>query len=171
MATITRNIFLILAAMVLFVACDSSFQPETATSAGAASKQANKVLHDDEILKFNSKNIYKNNILSITLPIPHPKELAIKAPNGTWFYLHVENEGADDMLMPKEKFAALKQLNLDTAKLEARYWNDGKAMRGKVFDETGTYLIYMADNLETEPDNALYFSSLIRYNNKNKPND
>ena len=167
----TRNTILILAAMVLFIACDSDNKPEPVTSSGTVSKQMNKVLHDDEILKFNSKNLYKNDTLSIILPIPHPKELAIKTPNEKWFYLHVENEGDSEMLMPKEKFAALKQLNLDTSKLEARYWDNGKAMRGKVFGETGAYLIYMADNLETEPDNTLHFSSIIQYNNKNKPND
>lgn len=168
--TNTRNIFLYLAAMVLLVACDSGYKPETETSAGLVSKQTNKVLHDDGILKFNSKNLYKSDTLSIILPIPHPKELAIKAPNGTWFYLHVENEGATEMLMPKEKFAALKELELDTDKLKARYWDDGKARRGTVFVETGTYLIYMANNLETEPDNTLHFSSLIQYTDKNKPN-
>ncbi|VAW81812.1 hypothetical protein MNBD_GAMMA12-2003 [hydrothermal vent metagenome] len=166
--TNTRNIFLYLIAMVLLVACDTSNIPETAVSVDLGSKQTNKVLHDDGILKFNSKNLYKGDTLSITLPVPHPKELAIKAPNGTWFYLHVENEGATEMLMPKEKFAALKELDLDTGKLEARYWDDGKAMRGKVFAETGTYLIYMANNLETEPDNTLHFSSLIQYSTSTK---
>ena len=167
----TRNTFLILAAMVFFVACDSDLKSETATSSGSVSKKMNKVLHDDGILKFNSKNLYKGDELSISLPLPHPKELAIKSPIGTWFYLHVENEGDSEMLMPKEKFAALQQLNLDTSKLEARYWDNGKAMRGKVFGETGAYLIYMADNLETEPDNTLHFSSIIQYNDKNKLND
>jgi len=166
-----RNMFLILAAMVFFVACDSDNKPETETSSGTVSKQMNKVLHDDEILKFNSKILYKGDEISISLPLPHPKELAIKSPNGTWFYLHVENEGDSEMLMPKEKFAALKQLNLDTSKLEARYWDNGKAMRGKVFGVTGAYLIYMADNLETELDNTLHFSSIIQYNDKNKQND
>ena len=161
-----RNMILILAAMVLFVACDSDNKPEI--SDGSVSKKINKVLHDDEILKFNSKNLYKNDTLSITLPIPHPKELAVKTPNGKWFYLHVENEGDSEMLMPKEEFAKLKRLDLDTGKLEARYWDDGKAMRGKVFVETGAYLIYMADNLETEPDNTLHFSSIIQYNNRLK---
>ncbi len=168
--TNTRNMFLYLTAIMLLIACNSGYKPETAASGGLVSKPMNKVLHDDGILKFNSKNLYKSDTLSIILPIPHPCELAIKAPNGTWFYLHVENEGDTEMLMPKVKFTVLKELNLDTGKLEARYWDDGKAMRGKVFVETGAYLIYMANNLETEPDNTLHFSSLIQYTDKNKPN-
>jgi len=159
----THNIFLPLIVMMFLTACDSSKEPTAVASANLVSNKTNKVLHDDGILKFNSKDLYKGDMLSITLPLPHPKELAIKSPNGEWFYLHVENEGDSEMLMTKEKFTALTKLDFNTGKLEARYWDDGKAKRGKVFIQTGAYLIYMANNLETETDNSLFFSSLIQY--------
>jgi len=163
-----RHIMLPLIIMMFLTACDSGKDAATVVSVNNASNKLDKVLHDDGILKFNSKKIYKGDKLLISLPVPHPKELAIKAPDGNWFYLHVENEGASEMLMPKEQFAVLTKLDFDTSKLEARFWDDGKAKRGKVFTKTGKYLIYMANNLETEVDNTLFFSSVIQYTDTNK---
>lgn len=163
-----RNIMLPLVIMMFLTACDSGNESATVASANNLSNKLDKILHDDGILKFNSKNLDNGDKLSISLPVPHPKELAIKSPDGNWFYLHVENEGASEMLMPKEQFAVLTKLDFDTSKLEARFWDDGKAKRGKVFTKTGKYLIYMADNLETEVDNTLFFSSVIQYTDTNK---
>ena len=136
----------------------------------SAPAQVERVISDDGILQYNSKNLYKGDKLSITMPRPHPKELAIRAPDGKWFYLHIENGGAGEMLMPSEQFAVLQKLDFDTRQLEARYWRDGKAMRGKVFTQTGDYLIYMADNLETEPENTLSFASIVHYTHTERVN-
>lgn len=164
----TRKMILpfILVSVMTLAGCEVA----TEISPQSAPAQVERIISDDGILQFNSKNLYKGDKLSITMPQPHPKELAIRAPDGRWFYLHIENEGAGEMLMPSKQFAALQTLDFDTRQLEARYWNDGKAMRGKVFTQTGDYLIYMADNLETEPENTLSFASVIHYTNTERVN-
>lgn len=153
----------ILAPMLFISGCESADEPAGQVQSDSAAVQVNRTIRDDGILQFNSKNLHKGDKLSIIIPQPHPKELAIKAPDGKWFYLQVENESGSDMLMPAEQFKVLSKLELDTRNFEARYWDDGKPMRGKVFTLTGDYLIYMADNLETEPENTLSFASVIRY--------
>ena len=164
MNTIRKIILLfILISIRILAGCESATESATETLPGSAPAQVERMISDDGILQFNSKNLHRGDKLSITIPQPHPKELAIRAPDGRWFYLHVENEGAEEMLMSSEEFAALQKLDFDTRQLEARYWSDGKAMYGQVFTQTGDYLIYMADNLETEPENTLSFASIIHY--------
>lgn len=160
----------ILAPMLFMGGCESAEEPATQVRSDSAPVEVNRVIRDDGILQFNSKNLLKGDKLTIILPQPHPKELAIKAPDGRWFYLQVENEGSGEMLMPGKQFAALGKLDLDTRMLEARYWDDGKAMHGKVFTRSGDYLIYMADNLETEPENTLSFASIIHYTDTERTN-
>lgn len=166
----TRKIILlfILASMMILAGCESATDSATEVLPDSAPAQMGRIISDDGILQFNSKSLYKGDKLSITMPQPHPKELAIRAPDGRWFYLHIENEGAEEMLMSSKQFAALQKLDLDTRQLEARYWSDGKAMYGQVFTQTGDYLIYMADNLETEQENTLSFASIIHYTDTEK---
>ncbi len=157
-----------MASMLMLVGCKSVIEPAPEISFNTSLAHTDRSILDDGILKFNSKNLHKGDKLTITMPLPHPKELAIRVPNGRWYYLHLEYEGASEMLMRSEQFAALKQLEFDTQQLEARYWDNGKAMHGKVFTQTGNYLIYMADNLETEPENTLSFASIIHYTHTEK---
>lgn len=160
----------ILLSMICLTGCESTSEPAVEGQPRTAPAQMGRVISDDGILQLNSKNLHKGDMLSITIPQPHPKELAIKAPDGRWFYLQVENEGSSEMLMPSGQFAVLKKLDLDTRTLAARYWDDGKARHGKVFTVSGDYLIYMADNLETEPENTLSFASIIRYSDSETVN-
>ncbi len=147
----------------MLVACKPTSETTTAIKSGIADSEVERAIRDDGILKFNSKYLHKGDKLTIHMPRPHPKEFAIKAPDGTWFYLQTENEPAGEKLMSSEKFAALQQLEFDTSQLEAQYWHDGMAKRNKVFTLSGEYLIYMADNLETEPENTTYFASFVHY--------
>jgi len=158
-----RGSVVLLISMIILAACEYAGEPAAEDRPDGAPAQMDRVLSDDGILQFNSKKLHKGDRLSITLPQPHPKEFAIKAPDGRWYYLQVKNEGSGEMLMLSGKFATLKKLDLDTRTLEARYWDNGQAMRGKVFNKSGDYLIYMADNLETEPENTLSFVSIIHY--------
>ncbi len=170
MNTIRKMILPFLASMIVLTGCESTIESDAEILSNSAPAQLDRVIHDDGILQFNSKNLYKGDKLSITMPQPHPKELAIRTPDGRWFYLHLENEGVGETLMPSEQFASLQQLDFDTRQLEARYWNDGKPMHGKIFTQTGDYLIYMADNLETEPENTLSFASIIHYTHTERAN-
>jgi len=158
----------ILVSVITLTSCESANEPAANAPSSSAPAQMDRVILDDGILQFDSKNLHKGDTLSITMPLPHPKELAVRAPDGRWFYLQVEDEGAGEMLMPSEQFSTLQKLELNTGQLVARYWDDGKAMRAKIFTQTGDYLIYMADNLETEPENTLSFASIIRYTDTEK---
>jgi len=55
----------------------------------------------DGTLQFNSRKLREGDILSITMPLPHPKERAIKAPDDRWFYLHMKHEGPGSWIWEK----------------------------------------------------------------------
>jgi len=149
-----KTINILFLSLVLILGCNS-----------ASHDSMHRQFTDDGILKFNTKQLSKGEVLKITLPLPHPKELAIKSPTGQWFYLHIEDEGENNKLMPSLEFTNITKLNLNTATLQAIFWKNGKAIKENVFTTTGDYLIYMADNMETEPENTLHFASIINYTN------
>lgn len=42
-------------------------------------------------------------------------------------------------------------------------WDDGKRVVEPVFNAPGEYLFYMADNLETEPENTFHLMHTVTY--------
>lgn len=98
---------------------------------------------------------------SFTLTLPRPlAELAITDPDSIWFYL--QGNDLNKTLYPQGEFVQLKKIEINTGKLKATQWIDGKANYANVFTKAGVYTIYLSDNLETEPDNAITFIRKVR---------
>lgn len=81
---------------------------------------------------------------------PHPLGLAVVDPDGNYFYLqHLPESRVADAAA----FAALKELRIDE-RTSGMFYDDGQPVQKKVFAQSGTYSVYLADDLETEPENT-----------------
>src|SRR5579859_1936656 len=92
--------------------------------------------------------------VTLTVPNPHPKGLAVKTPQGAWVYV-VDGSASAGFL---QGFVDKDHFTFKTSDLKGVTYRDGKRHERKVFVEAGTYQFYLADNLETEPSNINAFT-------------
>lgn len=97
--------------------------------------------------------------LRIFLPKETPKNLAIKTPNGEWFVVQQPTESIE--IMSQAKFETLKVMEFDINVLKGTTWRNGKRISEQIFKSPGQYLVYFADNLETEPENTFVLQKLV----------
>jgi hypothetical protein len=94
--------------------------------------------------------------LTVRLGRPHPGELAVVAPDGTYFVLAsaaLERQYADSAgagLIPAEAFARMDRLALGTRDAAALPYVHGRARNERIFRTAGTYELRLADNLFTD---------------------
>jgi hypothetical protein len=100
-------------------------------------------------------------VLRINLPEERPKNLAIQAPNGEWFVLQDSEESIE--IMSQARFASVKTIEFQIEKLKGVTWRESKRVTELVFKISGDYLIYFADNLETEPENTFSLQEVISF--------
>lgn len=105
--------------------------------------------------------ITANAVITISFPRQHPQKMSIKSPSGEWFVVHEESEKI--YLLPKDEFSCATSVQKKVAEITGVKWIDGKRVIGPVFNEPGEYLVYMADNLETEPENTFYLTGTVVY--------
>jgi len=91
----------------------------------------------------------------ILLPKQHPSKMSIRDPGGIWHWVQDAEERIT--LMPDAEFRKATRIVVDTGKLHGLSWIDGRKSSGLVFRRPGEYLIYIANNLETEPENTFHF--------------
>ena len=99
------------------------------------------------------------DLLTIRIPNPSLDELAVSDPLGRWFYL--QGSGAIQPLLGKRQFAEAEKITLDTSTIAGTLHKDGVGVQLLVFTMPGQYRVHLADNLETEPENALYFECQV----------
>ena len=123
----------------------------------------------DGYSKDNGLNIdtmaLNEGVLRISLPSEVPRNLAIQAPSGDWFVVQESAESIE--IMPQKEFESSREFNLKLDELYGTTWRNSKKFRELIFKSTGTYLIYFANNLETEPENTFSLKKRIQYKNKN----
>lgn len=100
-----------------------------------------------------------DGILRISLPPLVPKNMAIQSPTGEWFVLQDSDESIE--FMPQDRFESTKFMEFQLNELKGVTWRESAKVIDKVFQSTGTYLIYFADNLETEPENTFSLQKSI----------
>jgi len=144
--------------LVVCVGCLAActFQPADRT-AGAG--QYSEV--EQGALKCYPRILYKGDTLTIVLSADHPRGLAIRDPSDNWYYL--QGESSQFQLMAPGDFARATRIEIPTDEIEAVRWDDGRAQSDLIFRETGEYLVYMANNLETEPENTFYLENTVYY--------
>ena len=109
--------------------------------------------------KVNSKSFDTTGAIEISLPKIHPKNLAIYSPNGQFFILHSKDDAVK--IMPYQLFAGAEVIKIKISDTQGLTWIDGKKSLMNVFNEKGEYTIYLADDLETEPENTFFHSEKI----------
>jgi len=96
-----------------------------------------------------------NRKFHVFLPKLHPAKMSIRDPDGTWHWIQDAEEKIT--FMPDTEFREATNIVIDSATLQGVSWVDGRKSSGLVFRRPGEYLIYIANNLETEPENTFHF--------------
>jgi len=97
--------------------------------------------------------------ITVTLPQDHPLKMSIRDPKGVWHWVHEPEENI--LFLPYSDLKSTTQITLLTSKLRGVSWDNGKKVAGLVFNQPGEYLLYFADNLETEPENTFHFKGTV----------
>ena len=63
--------------------------------------------------------------------------------------------------MPQHQFDSVNTMKFDIKTLQGTTWRESKKTVDTIFKAPGKYLVYFADNLETEPENTSSFQALI----------
>ena len=105
--------------------------------------------------------LHKGGEATLYLPAEHPAQLAVMNPAGDWIYV----------VDPYYHITYFKDFKSSTVfpfhvnELQGVAFQDGKPVRTLVFVQSGKYLVYVADNLETEPENTFSWSIEVEYKN------
>ena len=112
--------------------------------------------------KFNvNEALIARGVLQITLPNERPSSLAIQTPSGEWFVLQDSSESIQ--IMPQNRFNTIEIMQFELNKLMGTVWREGISYKELIFKNNGSYLIYFANNLETETENTFSFQESISY--------
>ena len=103
----------------------------------------------------------KQGILQISLPTERPKNLAIQTPNGEWFVIQDSEESIE--AMTQNQFNTINVMEFELNKLIGVVWRDGIKAKELIFKAHGTYLVYFANNLETETENTFSLQESVLY--------
>jgi hypothetical protein len=130
--------FATIASLLLSTAIRVSTDVTAQRAAAPLSCDPNKVSADDTlILRFR---------------MPHPAELAIRAPGNTWFFL-VYDPGPDKSTPPpivdRASFAKMPEMRLPVATARGVQWEADKKTQ-LIFQHSGTYEVVLTNWLESE---------------------
>ncbi len=107
------------------------------------------------------KAVTANDVITISFPRNHPKKMSIRSPSNEWYVVHEKSEKI--YLLPKNSASKITSVQKKVSEINGVKWVDGKRVVGPVFNESGEYMFYMADNLETEPDNTFHLTNTVTY--------
>ncbi|MCW8935151.1 MAG: hypothetical protein OQK98_10540 [Gammaproteobacteria bacterium] len=108
---------------------------------------------------FIDEKALTNGTLLIHLPEHKPKCLSIKTPDNEWFVVQDNEESVETM--PQAQFDSASKLEFNIKTLKGATWRDSRKTIEVIFKSPGHYLIYFADNLETEPENTYTLQEVI----------
>ena len=107
------------------------------------------------------KKALSAGVLKIHLPENHPSSMSIRAPNNDWYI--VQDSSSSVVYISQDKFDNSDLIEFDINTLEGVIWRAGTKTTEKVFNQEGEYLIYLANNLETEPENTFSMRTIVDY--------
>ncbi len=107
--------------------------------------------------------------LTIKMPVPHYKELAIYHPvsRSWWFLVYSPDETRPDTkpVMSSVKFAKTSTVKLKISTATGTLWEAGKNKDERIFQSPGIYKIYISEALETERGG---YSCTVKYDPRKK---
>ncbi len=116
---------------------------------------------DFQVIKFSvvPSEISHDQKFTITLPREHPSKMSIRDPKGVWHWVH--NVEEEIYFLPSVEFEEATKFIISPSKIRGVSWINGKKVDSLIFNYPGEYLVYFADNLETEPENTFYFMGKV----------
>lgn len=118
-------------------------------------------------LRSTPRVFFRDDLVRVLMPSPHPERLAIMDPDGHWYYL--QDQPLPNPLVPYDEFRDLDSFSFTPSELRAITFIDGEERRLPVFSVAGEYTICLAENLETEPENTLSFETTVYYLREDRP--
>lgn len=116
--------------------------------------ESDPVLRKPSFLRCSPSTLHGDAKLLLRFGMPHPDELAIIAPDGTYFFLVYDTSlpRPDSMhpLMTKEQFGRLDRLELDPRTAKASPFVHERNESELIFGKAGAYVVRIADSLETD---------------------
>jgi hypothetical protein len=95
--------------------------------------------------------------LTLHFATPHPAELAVEAPDGTYFALEPRTGSPDQRpLVDKPSFKRMTDLQLDVSGAQGSPWAFGRNTNATIFTLPGKYKFVLADILETDAPEEVY---------------
>lgn len=88
----------------------------------------------------------------VTLKVPHPNDAIVYRPDGEVVWLQVSPDSAR---AHGAEFGALDTWVI-SSESKGTVWVDGKAVAQPVIKGKGKYHLYIAENIETEPENTYF---------------
>lgn len=117
--------------------------PACVTAAGRTQKAG---------LSCSPKTLKSGDTLILRFRMPHPKELAILAPDRrVWYFLvYQPSESTPMPIIDKARFAGMHELRLPVSTARGVPWVAGKNSSEIIFQQAGKYEVVLTDILETE---------------------
>jgi hypothetical protein len=160
-------------------------EPRTAVPACAAAcseadvslagRKASERSGDAEVpvgkMKLSTEVLYRGDVLEVKFSTPHGANLAIKDPNGKFFYVVFPATDAAPKLVPlvdSKKFVRLNYLRILTDQLKADPYTYGVHENQPVFTKSGTYTLIMGHNLHIDDESELAIVK-VKYHHKARP--
>ncbi len=100
-----------------------------------------------------------NESFQINLPKIRPSKIAIKTPLNEWYIAHDIDENI--FTVPFSEFEKSNIIVIIPSRLKGIVWKNGQKQVHHVFHIPGKYFIYLADNLETEPENTFLLEGAV----------
>lgn len=122
-------------------------------------------------LKCSPQKLFRGDTLSLEMATPHGGDLAVRAPDGTdFFVVYIPNDDGPGSgpLMDQKEFVKLGQLRLITDKTKARPWVYGREKNELIFTKTGWYQVRLSENLQTD-DGTPVFTCRVYYQHRQRP--
>ena len=97
-------------------------------------------------------NVTSNGDVHISMVAPHPEHALVIRPNGETVWLQTSPEYIHKKI---ENFGELEKWVI-TPETKGTVWIDGQASVDPIIQGNGRYHLYIAENLETEPENTYF---------------
>jgi hypothetical protein len=98
----------------------------------------------------NSTVVEKDDIIKIRLKKSHENQLAVKTPEGKFYFIAMSPKEQMNAIYSSEEFQNLKSIELNVNSLKLVPYQYQKVEKERVFNKKGTYQFMLSENLETE---------------------
>lgn len=114
-----------------------------------------------------SPSVLRNSdTLTLSFSMPHPSELAVVGPDGTYFFLIFEPDNSSTLRKPlylKTVFREMRYLKLKVSEARGSPWVAGREASELLFTKSGTYEFRLTETLETE--DLPVYACKVKYRN------